>query len=207
MIEIPSDSPEYNRAAFLYGIAATVLMLVVFSVISLVIEYDVSSGYDSGSFSLGTTDGVQSVFIGKVLGGHGDNYCEVDVSLKTGSNYEEVIFFECDESLSESVEGVNWTWDEISGDFELIFDTAPEAGSEVMVGYMTEPDVNMPASVMIGFIVGALVFIIWLASAGFAIVKGPHEYAFGVGATVIVVVVVYFVIGFYLFVTGCGIMC
>jgi len=76
-----------------------------------------------------------------------------------------------------------------------------------MVGYMTEPDVNMPASVMIGFIVGALVFIIWLASAGFAIVKGPREYAVGVGATVVVVVVVYFVIGFYLFVTGCGIMC
>lgn len=208
MIEESQVQSESNRTAFFYGIGATALVVISILIVFGVVENQMDEDYNSDTVQLGSTDGVQTEFSGSVLGHHGNIDCDVDVFILLVNETDEVSLadFDCEGNDYEQAEGVNVTWDSNTGLMVAIFDVAPETGSEVNVDFTTETG-EFPNSVILGVSVVGLLIAGLLVSVLFTFVKGPQEFAYGVGTGVVIFFALWFVVGFVIMATGCGLMC
>ena len=207
MIEGSQVQSESNRTTFFYGIGATALVVILILIVFEVVDIQIAEDYNSDTVQLGSTDGVQTEFSGSVLGHHGNIGCDVFILLVNETDEVSLADFDCEGNDYEQAEGVNVTWDSNTGLMVAIFDVAPETGSEVNVDFNTETGDEVPNSVILGVSVIGLLIVGLLVSVLFTFVKGPQEFAYGVGTGVVIFFALWFAVGFVTMATGCGLMC
>nr|AIF04988.1 hypothetical protein [uncultured marine group II/III euryarchaeote KM3_178_D06] len=208
------DTPAepFDKAAFRLGLLATLMVAILMFSISWVVEDDIEGGYTDETQVLGETDGSQTRFSGRVLGHHEDLDCEVGIILGNSSegpaNGEELAFFECNgEDEYEQAAGVNVSWDQESGDLEVLFDSPPTAGTQVYVDISMD-GTNTPSTfVIVGLATNALIIIAFLGSAIFAFFTERRAYAFGVCAGIGIAIFLSLTVAIYQDANGCGFMC